>query len=227
VEAAGSQRDAGAIIISGVGRVFSAGGDLDFLKSCGDKPAASNYATLRAFYGRILSVRQSPVPVIAALNGSAVGAGCCLAMASDFRIGPSVDAAAKFGFNFAALGFAPGIASSHLLPKLVGPTVALRMLTLDELLTPATALSSGFVDRAAPTDPVTSALELADELLASHRNFDSVMAGVQSIRDFLSQGLETALHTEATVQATALTSDAMRHGIESIIAKERPVYDSV
>ena len=64
-----------AVVLTGAGRAFSAGGDLEFLKKRAASSAVQNTAVMRAFYGRFLTLRSLPVPIIAAINGPAVGAG--------------------------------------------------------------------------------------------------------------------------------------------------------
>ena len=76
---------------------------------------------MRNFYQRFLCVRDLPFPVIAAINGHAIGAGLCFALACDIRIAAPQ---AKLGLTFVGLGLHPGMGATHFLPKLVGPQVA-------------------------------------------------------------------------------------------------------
>lgn len=86
---------------------------------------------MRAFYRRFLSVRSLPVPVIAAINGPAVGAGMALAVACDLRLAAD---SAKMGFNFVRIGIPPGMGSSYLLAKATNAQVASRLLLTGELI---------------------------------------------------------------------------------------------
>ena len=74
-----------ALVITGAGRAFSAGGDMAFLNARKDDSPTSNSATMLSFYRRFLSIRSLPVPTICSINGPAIGAGACFAMASDVR----------------------------------------------------------------------------------------------------------------------------------------------
>jgi enoyl-CoA hydratase/carnithine racemase len=74
------------VVLTGAGKAFSAGGDLDFLQQRMHSDPASNSAEMRRFYARFLTVRTLPTPVVAAINGPAIGAGMCLAAACDLRI---------------------------------------------------------------------------------------------------------------------------------------------
>ena len=107
----------GAVVLTGSGRAFSAGGDLNFLKDRSNDTPYRNAVIMRRFYERFLSVRKLPVPVVAAINGPAIGAGLALALACDVRVA-SKDA--KMGITFVGLGLHPGMGSTHFLPRLVG-----------------------------------------------------------------------------------------------------------
>ncbi|ETW08813.1 hypothetical protein, variant 1 [Aphanomyces invadans] len=93
-----------AIVLTGEGRAFSAGGDLDFLQKRASDTTSRNTVTMRKFYGRFLSLRSLPVPLIAALNGPAIGAGMCISLFADARV---VAKDAKLGFTFVHLGLHP------------------------------------------------------------------------------------------------------------------------
>jgi len=94
-----------AVVLTGAGKAFSAGGDLKFLEDRAKTDIVSNEAIMHEFYERFLSLRDLPVPVIAALNGPAVGAGFAVSLACDMRIAA---AGSKVGVNFARLGITPG-----------------------------------------------------------------------------------------------------------------------
>ena len=90
-----------------------------------DTPPHVNSAIMHNFYTNFLSVRTLPVPVVAAVNGAAIGAGACVTLAADYRVAkPS----AVIGFNFAKLGIHPGMGGSHYLPRLIGHGPASRVL---------------------------------------------------------------------------------------------------
>ncbi len=101
---------------------------------------------MRRFYARFLSVRGLAVPTIAAVNGSAVGAGFCLALACDMRIGAR---GSRVGLNFVRIGLHTGMAGTWTLPALVGPQVAARMLLTGELVSTEQAESYVFLHYAA------------------------------------------------------------------------------
>jgi enoyl-CoA hydratase/carnithine racemase len=98
--------DVGAVVVTGSGKAFSAGGDLAFLRRRSEDSGARNSNIMFKFYERFLCVRKLPVPVIAAINGAAIGAGACFATACDMRVAA---AGAKIGFTFPTLGLHPGM----------------------------------------------------------------------------------------------------------------------
>ena len=100
----------GAVVLTGEGRAFSAGGDLKFLRDRATDTPTRNATIMRRFYERFLSVRRLPVPVVAAINGPAIGAGLAVALACDVRIAA---ADAKMGITFVGLGLHPGMGSTH------------------------------------------------------------------------------------------------------------------
>ncbi|MEZ4291817.1 MAG: enoyl-CoA hydratase/isomerase family protein [Myxococcota bacterium] len=112
-----------ALVLTGEGRAFSAGGDLDMLQAKADQGAAAPGVAWRAirdemasFYRLFLSLRDLACPTIAAINGHAIGAGLCVALGCDLRF---VAREARLGLNFTRLGVHPGMAATWNLPRLV------------------------------------------------------------------------------------------------------------
>ena len=92
----------GAVVLTGEGRAFSAGGDLEFLRSRSKDSPTRNATIMRRFYERFLSLRKLPVPVVAAINGPAIGAGLAVALACDVRIAAE---GAKMGITFVGISY--------------------------------------------------------------------------------------------------------------------------
>lgn len=152
-----ANEDIRAVVVTGNGKAFSAGGDLQFLRDRHYDTPANNAPIMRAFYERFLCVRTLPVPVIAAINGPAVGAGLCFALACDIRI---ASAKAKLGLTFTGLNLHPGMASTHFLPLIVGPQIASEMLLTGKLYSGTEAARKGVVAEAVDGD-----------VLVRYRNF--------------------------------------------------------
>ena len=161
-----------AVILTGAGRAFSAGGDLGMIGSRAQEgaqhPGLSRRRireTMRSFYQLFLSVRDLPCPTIAAVNGAAIGAGFCVALACDVRVASNK---AKLALNFTRLGLHPGMGATWTLPRLVGPALAAEILFAGRLFTGEEAARIGLVNRAvAPDTVLDTARELAAEFATS------------------------------------------------------------
>jgi len=156
------------VVLTGTPPAFSAGGDLGMLEELGRRAREEGFdatGTMRAFYDNFLAVRSLPVPVVAAVNGHAVGAGLCVALACDLRL---VAQDAKVGLNFARLGLHPGMGGSWLLPRTLPQQQAARWLYTGALVSGHEAAAAGMALEALPADQVLSAaLELAEEVAAN------------------------------------------------------------
>jgi enoyl-CoA hydratase/carnithine racemase len=139
------------VILTGAGRGFCAGIDLDYLKahaaghSPGPGPRLGEESFVRQWPAEML---EYPKPVIAAINGAAYGVGVTMTLPCDIRIAAED---AKLGLNFAKLGVLPGLGSTHLLPRLVGIARALELVLTARTLTGLEAAAIGLVHRAVPT----------------------------------------------------------------------------
>ncbi len=148
-----------AVVVTGAGRAFCAGGDLSWLGAEPDASVADLRERMLAFYRTWLSITELEVPTIAAINGPAVGAGLALALACDLRY---VAAEARVSVPFAALGLHPGMATTFLLRRAAGDTVARELLLTGAAITGADAAACGLATRAVPAEAVlATALQAA------------------------------------------------------------------
>ena len=154
-----------AVILTGSGRGFCAGVDLDQLKAqqsakSSDGPKLGEEDFLRKLP---LELLEFPKPVIAAINGHAIGVGVTMALPCDIRIAAET---AKLGLTFARLGILPGLGSTHLLPRLVGRAKALELVLTARVILAPEAAEIGLVNRVVP----------AEELLEEARSMAQQMA---------------------------------------------------
>ncbi|CAJ1347868.1 unnamed protein product [Effrenium voratum] len=191
--------DYGAVVITGAGKAFSAGGDQAWLKQrCQDTPSR-NSQIMHDFYHRFLAVRSLPVPVVAAINGPAVGAGLCLAMACDIRV---ASRKAKMGFPFVSLGLHPGMGATHMIATVAGYETAYRLLLTGDMVTGEEAKELRLVSQlaedgeAAVREAMSVAQKIADQAPVAVRTL------VRSLRRKQEEGLEAALWREADVGLT-------------------------
>lgn len=217
-----------AVVISGSGRAFSAGGDLDML----DRQAALGASDpgrawrgirdeMASFYRLFLSVRELPCPTIAAIQGAAVGAGLCVALGCDLRY---VAGEAQIGLNFARLGVHPGMAATWSLPRLVGPAQAAELLYTGRLIDGVEAHRIGLANRVLPASEVLAAAqETAREIAAN------APLAVRAIKRALARSeaapLEDQLQFEATEQARSFETSDAREGLAAIRGRRAPRFE--
>ncbi|CAE7686369.1 unnamed protein product [Symbiodinium sp. KB8] len=214
----------GAVVLRGAGRAFSAGGDLEFLRRRNMDSPSRNASIMRRFYERFLSVRRLPVPVVAAINGPAIGAGLCLALACDVRVAA---ASAKMGVTFVGLGLHPGMGATHTLPRIVGAQTAARLLLTGDVVSGEEAAALGMVAEAVSGDDdgeaaVAKATELAARMASKAPA--AVRATVRTLRLGTEDGLERALWREADAQAQSYATADLVEGVSAIEQKRRPNF---
>eukprot|EP00996_Jenningsia_fusiforme_P002004 NODE_2852_length_1105_cov_62.191288_g2616_i0.p1 GENE.NODE_2852_length_1105_cov_62.191288_g2616_i0~~NODE_2852_length_1105_cov_62.191288_g2616_i0.p1 ORF type:complete len:302 (-),score=46.53 NODE_2852_length_1105_cov_62.191288_g2616_i0:136-1041(-) len=218
-----SDSDVRAVVVTGSGRAFSAGGDMEFLNQRSNAEHTSgddNARTMLAFYSHLLCVQDLPVPVLAAINGPAVGAGLCFTLACDVRIAAED---ARMGFNFVRLGLHPGMACTHFLPMLIGHQKAAEMLLTGNLVSGAEAARIGLVSRALPSGEVLDAsLQMARTMAQASPL--AVRTTVLTLRAQRRSGLENALIREADAQTQCYSSPEFREGLRAISEKRPPQF---
>jgi 2-(1,2-epoxy-1,2-dihydrophenyl)acetyl-CoA isomerase len=146
-----------AVIVSGRGKAFCAGGDLAAFKDAED-PKQFLYDLASKFHEAIVKIRTMNAPWIAAINGPCFGVGLSLACCCDFRV---AFAGAKFSVAFTGVGLSPDSSLLYYLPKLVGFSKATEMTLLNTSLTADEALVANLVNRVVEADVVATALEIA------------------------------------------------------------------
>jgi enoyl-CoA hydratase len=157
VDVVARDADARVLVITGAGTAFSAGADLPAVFGAVTREVAEIRAGLKTIYDSFLRVRRLEIPVLAAVNGAAVGAGVNLAMCADVRIaGPH----AKFGVTFTKLGLHPGGGCTYFLTQALGRQRALSLMLDGGVLDAAEMERLGLVMEIAD-DPLAAALDVA------------------------------------------------------------------
>ena len=212
-----------AVVLTGAGAAFSAGGDLAMIEARaeagraapGEPQRGRNRAFMRSFYSLFLSLRELPQPTLAALNGPAIGAGLAVALACDLRIAARD---ARLGLNFTRLGIHPGMGSTWTLPRLVGPAHAADLLLTGRTIDGVEAERIGLVNRAvAPEALLPEALATAAQMAACAPL--AVRGTRRALRDALSASLDEQLDFEAEQQARCYESADLAEGLAA--ARER------
>ena len=212
IDEAGRRDDVGGVILTGSGRAFVAGADIGELSKQtpldAKRRAVLGQGTFRKF-------EQSPKPVIAAVNGFALGGGCELAMACHIRIAAE---AAKFGQPEVKLGISAGYGGSQRLPRLVGRGRALQLLLTGETIDAAEAYRIGLVNRVVPNDQLMQTAEamlrqiLANAPLALAYTIEAVNRG-------LDVPLEEGLNLEANIFAILFGTRDAGEGTRAFLEK--------
>lgn len=211
-----------AVVLTGTPPAFSAGGDLAMLEDLGRRAREEGFDAapfMRTFYDRFLAVRALPQPVVAAINGHAVGAGLCVALGCDLRL---VADEAKVGLNFSTLGLHPGMGGSWLLPQLLGIQTAALWLYTGRLVDGATAARQGLAIESLPADQVLSrALELAAEIAAAS---PVVTRQLKVTLTEPADDLDAALAREASAQAVSYATEDLREGLAAARDRRRASF---
>lgn len=216
-----------ALIITGSGGSFSAGGDLRDLKNRVDNPAATNHSpdamrrrllTLHAWVSRL---RNLEIPVIAAVDGPAVGAGMALVLVADFALASS---RAVFGMSFARVGLIPDMASAYFLPRVVGMAVAKDMMLTARRVSVEEARAIGMVHSVYPQET------LPEEARKFARRF--LCAPDQTLgptKRMLNSAFETPYaafaELEANAQAVASTTAYHAQALQRFVGGEPALFD--
>jgi len=206
-----------AVIITGTGRAFCTGGDVqDIIGALFSHDYDGLLTFTRLTCDLILSIRQCRRPVVAALNGTVAGAGAVIAAASDIRIAAE---SAKIAFLFSKVGLAGAdMGAAWLLPRIVGNSHATELLMLGDFITAQRAAEIGLYNRVVPAERLMAeATEFATRLAKG----PSVALGVtkQALNQEASMDLVSALEFEAQAQAACMQNPNFREAYEAFRAK--------
>lgn len=206
-----------AVIVTGSGSTFCSGAD--FRSDLLDEVAApdDHFPVYRPFL-RLLDV---PVPVIAAMQGHAVGGGFGLALVCDIRIAADE---ARYGANFVRLGLSPGMGISHLLPRIIGLPLAMEYLVTGRLFDGTTAHRIGFANHVVPADQVlATARAIADQI--SSASPTAVAMTKRALRRGTADEILDAARLEAREQAATAALADFAEGVAALLEKRDPTFD--
>lgn len=206
------------LVITGEGEAFCSGGDFkDTFDRGADKSAAQWSERIRQGPNALVRVLQStPKPVVASINGVAVGGGATIALACDLRIASE---RARFAFPFSRIGITPEFGASYLLPRVVGLGKAMELLMLAEMIDAASAERIGLVNLVVPHEELADA---TSDLVA--RLMTKPAGALGAIKSLLHRGLsldiEELLELEAQTLGRAFTSPEHRSAVAAFLAEK-------
>ncbi|MBX6377045.1 MAG: enoyl-CoA hydratase/isomerase family protein [Clostridia bacterium] len=207
-----------AVIVTGAGeRAFAAGADIKAMADMGPEEAL---AFSRLGHEVMRRVETLPVPVIAAVNGVALGGGCELALACDFRIASE---RARFGLPEVGLGLLPGWGGTQRLARLVGPGWARQMTFTGEPVTAAQALAIGLVNEVVPPEQLLSRVRAIAASIAA-RGPVAVRRAKEAMVRGADMDLESGTALEAALFAILFATEDSREGIRAFLEKRAPVF---
>jgi enoyl-CoA hydratase len=209
-----------AVILTGAGeRAFAAGADIAELAAL-EGPVAGEHKSRTG--QRVTQLLEAlPVPVIAAVNGFALGGGCELAMACDIRIASEN---AKFGQPEVNLGVPPGYGGTQRTTRLLGPGMALFMCLTGEMIDAAEALRIGLVQRVVPiAELLPEARRIAQGIAAKAPL--AVTATKRAIRAGAALPLADGLALEALHFGAMVSTSDFREGTRAFLEKRKPVFE--
>ena len=213
------RNDVRAVVVTGAGEAFSAGGDLAMLERLRQASFAEARSHMLAFYARYLSLLDLDVPTIAAVRGPAIGAGLCVATACDLMV---VADDATLAFNFVGLGLHPGMGASYFLPRRVGHQRAAELLFTGRRFTGRDAVAMGLALDAVTAEGVVShAVGLARQIAA--QSGEAVRALCRTL-EVDRAALRAALEREASAQAGSYASDDLREGLAALRERRPPRF---
>jgi enoyl-CoA hydratase/carnithine racemase len=211
-------------ILTGAGKAFSAGGNVKAMQTrtgaFGGTPAAVRSGYKGNLHLIVNALFNLETPLIAAVNGAAIGLGCDVACMADIRISSDT---AKYGVTFLKLGLIPGDGGAWLLPRVVGFSRACELLFTGDVIDAKTALEYGLVSR------VVAADQLMDEALALAARIAKQPPGALRLaKTLLRQGQSASYQTvmELSAAAQALMHHTQDHaeGVAAILEKREPTF---
>ena len=210
------------VIVTGRGKSFCAGADFKQAPVNDDEEDTFQAPHERAYalYAPFLSLLEVEVPVIAAMQGHAIGGGLGLALVCDLRV---ANQEARYGANFVRLGLHPGMSTTYLLPRLMGVPRAVEFLLTGRIVNGLEAAEAGLVHYAVAADEVLARAQSLAAEIASAAPL-AVRWTKRSIYQGLAWNPQDAAHHEALVQSRSFETEDFREGVGALLGRRTPKF---
>lgn len=217
IDEARIRQDVGGIILTGAGRAFVAGADISELQSQSPFVAKGRARAGQEIFRRF---ETCPKPVIAAVNGFALGGGCELAMACHFRIASEH---AKFGQPEVKLGILPGYGGTQRLPRLVGKGRALQLLMTGEMIDADEAYRIGLVNRVVHAAELIGTAQILLKQIIGNAPL-AVALCIEAVDRGMQMSLDDGLALEANHFGLLAATEDMQQGMSAFLDKRAPTF---
>ncbi len=218
--AVAEQPEVRVVVLTGAGKVFSAGADLAELSRLQEATAEENLADSERLAALFRQIAHYPKPLIAKVNGHAIAGGCGLAVACDFAIAA---AGSKLGFTEVRIGFVPAIVATFVLRR-VGETVARDLLLRGRLIEAEEAVRLGLIHQAVPSEALDATVAALAHELATETSPSAVALTRRLLADLPGLSLDAALAYATRVNALARGTADCKAGIRAFLEKQDPPW---
>lgn len=221
LQTAEADPEARCVVITGAGRAFCSGGDVEFMASLQHEGDEARFrGLLEAGRNIVLAIATMTKPVVASVNGVAAGAGCNLALACDIRIASEH---ARFSESFVRIGLHPDWGGTFTLPRVVGRSRAFELMATGRMVDAAEALQIGLVDRVVPASELAAETDVLAAALAAAPPV--AIAGLKrALAASDANGLDAQIALETEQQLRCFRSKDAAEGMAAFFEKRKPAF---
>jgi len=213
--------DHDAVVVTGGGDAFSAGGDIEAMAQR-DESTTEAYERVRTTLGRVAeNALSAPVPIVSKVNGDAVGAGMSLTAVSDFAYAVE---SARFGATFVNVGLVPDMGATAILPRLIGLRKTKELAFTGDLVDADAAAEMSLVNETVPDDELDDRVADLVETL-QRRPTANIGLAKEAIHDSLGKPWRDGLDREARLQSLAYDTPAHEDGVDAFLNGRKPDFD--
>lgn len=218
VEAADADPEIRVLVITGEGKAFVAGADIAGMHPLDERGGYEWGRLGQKVFRKIETLKK---PVIAAVNGYALGGGCELAMACDIRI---AGAKAKFGQPEVGLGITPGYSGTQRLPQLVGKAKAMELILTGEIIDADEAAAIGLVNKVVPQESLLDEAFALAEKIAKNAPIAVAYSKEAIVKGLECSNMDEAIEVEAKLFGKCFSTEDQKEGMGAFLEKRKPVF---